>query len=169
MYNILLELFCKGNSDIYIIVYYCITSTYQEVTLILLWYNFCTNFNVLSCHNTVGQYKRRPKKTIWNGLNFSVARFCSNLPYNGLFLNPNIFIKYNITLYRRAREGKCQREIHMSRQVFRLFISKSLEQYSCHVSAGWGLQQTTLALGSGKTRGQGSFGPLKDCTLDPFD
>ncbi len=32
--------------------------------------------------------------------------------------------------------------------------------YYCHVQAGWGLQQTTLAPGSDKTRGQGSFGPL---------
>ncbi len=30
----------------------------------------------------------------------------------------------------------------------------------CHVPAGWGLQQTTLAPGSDKTRGEGSFGPL---------
>ncbi len=28
----------------------------------------------------------------------------------------------------------------------------------CHVPAGWGLQQTTRAPGSDKTRGQGSFG-----------
>ncbi len=47
----------------------------------------------------------------------------------------------------------------------------------CHVPAGWGLQQTTWALGSDKTRGQGSFGPFTgglnlkrrtDRTLDPF-
>ncbi len=30
----------------------------------------------------------------------------------------------------------------------------------CHMPAGWGLQQTTRAPGSDKTRGQGSFGPL---------
>ncbi len=30
----------------------------------------------------------------------------------------------------------------------------------CHVPAGWGLQQTTLAPGIDKTLGQGSFGPL---------
>ncbi len=32
----------------------------------------------------------------------------------------------------------------------------------CHVPAGWGLQQTTRALGSDKTRGQGSFGLFTD-------
>ena len=36
---------------------------------------------------------------------------------------------------------------------------KNYLQYS-HVPAGWGLQQTTQAPGSDKTRGQGSFGPL---------
>ncbi len=30
----------------------------------------------------------------------------------------------------------------------------------CHVPAEWGLQQTTRAPGSDKTRGQGSFGPF---------
>ena len=36
----------------------------------------------------------------------------------------------------------------------------SLDQGYCHVPAGWGLKQTTLAPGSDKTRGPGSFGPL---------
>ncbi len=30
----------------------------------------------------------------------------------------------------------------------------------CHVPVGWGLQQTSRAPGSDKTRGQGSFGPF---------
>ncbi len=42
-------------------------------------------------------------------------------------------------------------------QLTEYVITKPKMLRYCHVPAGWGLQQTTLAPGSDKTRGQGSF------------
>ena len=40
------------------------------------------------------------------------------------------------------------------------FLVSSIGVTYCYLPAGWGLQQTTRAPGSDKTRGQGSFGPF---------
>ncbi len=41
-----------------------------------------------------------------------------------------------------------------------LYRTDILASTYCHVPAGWGLRQTTMAQGSDKTRAQGSFSPL---------
>ncbi len=44
-------------------------------------------------------------------------------------------------------------------------IPITLSEIYCHVPEGWGLQQTTRAPGSDKTRGQGSFKYLDRANL----
>ncbi len=53
----------------------------------------------------------------------------------------------------------CGPQLPVTHRVQEFLVTQSEIQY-CQVPAGWGLQQTTRAPGSDKTRGQGSFGPF---------
>ncbi len=73
------------------------------------------------------------------------------------------------TQYRLCQRGRVSNKSpglqtgtrHGARDPEEKLMFRAAEEYVyCHVPVGWGLQQTTRAPGSDKTRGQGSFGPF---------